>query len=109
MAGWVRVGGVALRSNGRGSSAIAEDLLEQLDRLGRLRDSGVLDEGEIAQILGSAPVSTVGPAGADGATSSRIHGRLGFILLLPHIVVWVIGLVDIALSDLLVGRRWGGS
>jgi hypothetical protein len=50
MAGWVRVGGVALRSNGRGSSAIAEDRLEQLDRFSRLRDSGVLDEREKAQI-----------------------------------------------------------
>jgi hypothetical protein len=97
MAGWVRVGGVALTSNGRGSSAIAEDRLEQLDRLGRLRDTGVPDEREKAQILGSAPVSTEGPAEADGATtSSRIHGRLVFVLLLPHIGVWVIGLVDIA-------------
>jgi Short C-terminal domain len=64
MGGWVRGGG-ARTANGRGNGAIAPDRLEQLERLGRLRDSGVLDarefEREKAEILGPAPVPTGGP------------------------------------------------
>ncbi|MBN1530498.1 MAG: SHOCT domain-containing protein [Thermoleophilaceae bacterium] len=50
----------------RGGGGAEEDRYEQLERLGRLRDSGVLDtpefEREKAQLLGVAPVAPAAPA-----------------------------------------------
>ena len=54
---WVR-SPTASHGDGNGNGAVASDRLEQLERLGRLRDSGVLDgsefEREKAQILGGS-------------------------------------------------------
>jgi Short C-terminal domain len=62
---WVR-GGLAPASNRRGNGADTADRLEQLERLGRLRDAGVLDvpefEREKARLLGSAHPSAGGEA-----------------------------------------------
>jgi hypothetical protein len=59
-------GGVARGSERREGEAAGADRLEQLERLGRLRDAGVLDapefEREKAEILGSAPAATGGEA-----------------------------------------------
>jgi hypothetical protein len=63
MGRWVR-GGWAHASNGHGNGTVAEDRLEQLERLGRLRDAGVLDarefEREKAEVLATAPASAGG-------------------------------------------------
>ena len=68
MGRWVRTGG-AHAGNGNGNGALATDRLEQLERLGRLREAGVLDapefEREKAQILGP-PATPTGPAGGEG-------------------------------------------
>ena len=65
MGRWVR-GGVAQATNVRGNGADSVDRLEQLERLGRLREAGVLDgpefEREKARLLGSAPPSAGGEA-----------------------------------------------
>ena len=67
MSRWVRAGR-APAGNGHGNGAVATDRLEQLERLARLREAGVLDapefEREKAEILGSpAPPA---PAGGQG-------------------------------------------
>ena len=65
MGRWVR-GGMAHATNVRGNGADSVDRLEQLERLGRLREAGVLDgpefEREKAQLLGSAQPSAGGEA-----------------------------------------------
>jgi hypothetical protein len=63
MTRWVRAGG-AHAGNGHGNGTVATDRLEQLERLGRLREAGVLDapefEREKAQILGAPSTPTGG-------------------------------------------------
>jgi hypothetical protein len=59
---WARSGTPARSSNGRqGNGEVAADRLEQLERLGKLRQTGVLDasefEREKAQILAPAPTT----------------------------------------------------
>ena len=65
MGRWVR-GGVAQATNVRGNEADSVDRLEHLERLGRLREAGVLDgpefEREKARLLGSAPPPAGGEA-----------------------------------------------
>jgi hypothetical protein len=65
MGRWVR-GGVAHATAARGGGADSVDRLEHLERLGRLREAGVLDgpefEREKARLLGSAPPSAGGEA-----------------------------------------------
>ena len=65
MGRWVR-GGVAHATNVRGNGADSVDRLEHLERLGRLREAGVLEgpefEREKARLLGSAPPSAGGEA-----------------------------------------------
>jgi hypothetical protein len=60
---WVR-SPAASHGNGNGNGALASDRLEQLERLGRLRDSGVLDgsefEREKAALLGSGSAPATG-------------------------------------------------
>jgi hypothetical protein len=62
MGRWVR-GATAHATNGHGNGTVAADHLEQLERLGRLRDAGVLDapefEREKAEILGSQAAPAV--------------------------------------------------
>ena len=68
MSRWVRPG-AAQSGNGHGNGAVETDRLEQLERLGRLREAGVLDapefEREKAEILGR-PAATAGPAAPTG-------------------------------------------
>jgi hypothetical protein len=63
---WVR-GGAAPASDGRTNGAVAANRLEQLERLGRLRDAGVIDapefEREKEQILASSPAQPLGTPG----------------------------------------------
>jgi hypothetical protein len=60
---WVR-SPTASHGDGNGNGAVASDRLEQLERLGRLRDSGVLDgaefEREKAALLGSGSAPATG-------------------------------------------------
>jgi hypothetical protein len=60
---WVR-SPAAAHGNGNGNGAVTSERLEQLERLGRLRDSGVLDgpefEREKAALLGSGSAPTTG-------------------------------------------------
>ena len=71
MSRWVRPG-AAQSGNGHGNGAVATDRLEQLERLGRLREAGVLDapefEREKAEILGppAAPAAPAAPRGDEG-------------------------------------------
>jgi hypothetical protein len=64
MGRWARGGARAPTSVDRGDGALAAERLEQLERLGRLRETGVLDasefEREKEQILGAAPASAGG-------------------------------------------------
>jgi hypothetical protein len=63
MGRWLR-SPAASHGNGNGNGALASDRLEQLERLGRLRDSGVLDgpefEREKAALLGSGSAPATG-------------------------------------------------
>ena len=61
---WARGGTSARTSNGQANGAIEADRLEQLERLGKLRQTGVLDasefEREKAQILAATPATDAG-------------------------------------------------